>query len=122
MNVAQSSGVARDFQGFIEMRSQVANITGKTVLKYVMTKFTQTSEIDGGSWTQFVVVMREDFGWTSEQGQPLSPLDMLAALSNVEELLIRGDTTVCGADGAGMEVVYLQNVTMRTSARNFKPL
>ncbi len=122
MNVAQSSGVARDFQGFIEMRSQVANITGKTVLKYVMPKFTQTSEIDGGSWTQFVVVMREDFGWTSEQGQPLSPLDMLAALSNVEELLIRGDTTVCGADGAGMEVVYLQNVTMRTSARNFKPL
>ena len=113
MNVAQSSGVARDFQGFVEIRSRVANNTERTVLKYTMPRFTQTSTIDGGTWTHYVVVMREDFGWTSAQGQPLSPRDMLVALSNVEELLIRGDTTVCGADGSGIEVVYLQNVTMR---------
>merc|ERR1711871_1877795 len=117
LNVAQSSGVARDFQGFVEIRSRAANSTERIVLKYAIPKFEETVMIAGASWTHFVVVMREDFGWTTELGLPLSPSDMIRALSNVDELLIRGDMTVCGADGSGMEVVYLQNVTMRMPRR-----
>ena len=45
-------------------------------------------------------------------------------MGNVTELLVRGDTNVCGGggdgeddDGDGREVVYLQNVTMRLPKR-----
>ena len=119
MQVAQSSGVPRDFKGFVQLRSEVTfdsemiNTTRQLVLQYTMPNFIQTINIDGGSWVHFVVVMREDFGWTLESGRPVTPSTMLAALSNVKELLIRGDVSVCGADGSGREVVYLQNVTMR---------
>merc|ERR1711871_390646 len=117
LNVAQSNGVLRDFQGFVEIRSQFENDTKRVVLKYAMPKFEERVEIDGASWTHYVVIMREDFGWTTEFGQPLTPSDMIRALSNVKQLLIRGDVTVCGADGSGMEAVYLQNVTMRMPRR-----
>lgn len=129
MQVAHSSGVPRDNQGFIQLKSSVlvdsknsANISNgqgtekrrrPLVIQYTMPEFLQTVSIDGGSWVHFVIVMREDFGWTLESGRPISPATMLAALSNVEEFLIRGDTAVCGADGSGQEVVYLQNITMR---------
>ena len=70
-----------------------------------MPKFEETVMIAGASWTHFVVVMKDFVGRLSWAAVVLRHI---RALSNVDELLIRGDMTVCGADGSGMEVVYLQ--------------
>ena len=50
----------------------------------------------------------------------VSTREMIRVMGNVTELLVRGDTNVCGGggdggddDGDGREVVYIQNVTMR---------
>ena len=42
-------------------------------------------------WTSYVVVLREDFGWTNEKNQPLSFNDMWDVLGNVKKISIRGD-------------------------------
>ena len=105
MKIAQSSGVDRDYHGFISMKS-----VDDTVLSYKMPNF---KTIDKNAWSAYVVILREDFGWTSSSGLPVSTRDMIHVMQNVSELLIRGDTNVCGDEGDGMEVVYIQNVTMR---------
>lgn len=117
LRIAQSSGVERDYHGFITMKSGDG-----TVLSYKMPGF-QT--LDRNAWTAYVVVLREDFGWTREaDGAPVSTREMIRVMANVTELLVRGDTNVCGGgggdeeeDGDGREVVYLQNVTMRLPKR-----
>jgi len=81
-----------------------------TTISYKMPNF---KTIDKTAWSAYVVILREDFGWTSSSGLPVSTSDMISVMKNVTEILIRGDTNVCGDDGDGMEVVYLQNVTMR---------
>ena len=84
-----------------------------TVLSYKMPNF-QTIALH--QWSAYVVILREDFGWTSSTGLPVSTQEMIHVMKNVTELLIRGDTNVCGGNGEnsdGMEVVYIQNITMR---------
>eukprot|EP00942_MAST-04A_sp_MAST-4A-sp1_P014919 g14919.t1 len=63
-------------------------------------------------WTSYVVVLREDFGWTNEKNQPLSFNDMWDVLGNVKKISIRGDNWLCSYRGDGSEAVTIQNVTL----------
>ena len=106
LRIAQSSGVDRDYHGFITLRA-----ADGAMLSYKMPNFKTIAKHE---WSAYVVILREDFGWTNgTTGLPVSTGDMMRVLENVSELLIRGDTNVCGDAGDGMEVVYIQNITMR---------
>merc|ERR1711871_1313345 len=63
-------------------------------------------------WTSYVVVLREDFGWTDGNNAPLSFADMWDVLSNVQKISIRGDNWLCSYSGDGSEAVTIQNVTL----------
>ena len=120
--------------GFVDIRggpSADGAAAGRT-LRYKMPKFLARADDEigrgalgrtAGAWTPFAVILREDYGWTDAvTGGPVLPQTMIAVMQNVEQLLIRGDSVVCGGgtsaeEGTGMEVVYIQNVTLRLPRR-----
>ena len=68
-------------------------------------------------WTPYVIVLREDFGWTTSKGVPPSFDEMWDILGNVRKISIRGDNWVCSYAGDGSEAVTIQNVTVYSSER-----
>ena len=71
-------------------------------------------------WTSYVIVVREDFGWTDVNNTPLSFSDMWDVLSNVEKISIRGDNWLCSYNGDGSEAVTIQNVTLYKIQKEYK--
>ena len=74
LKIAQSSGVIRDYHGFIQMKSNDGN-----VLSYKMPNFQSASN----EWSAYVVILREDFGWTRSNGTPVSTNEMIDVMKNV---------------------------------------
>jgi hypothetical protein len=67
-------------------------------------------------WTTYSVVLREDHGWVMEPNNiPATTLEMKELLSNVTDLLLRGDAWVYSNEGTGQEVVYVNDIALYAS-------
>jgi hypothetical protein len=64
-------------------------------------------------WSTYSVIMREDYGWVMEPNNiPATTLEMKELLSNVTDVLLRGDAWVYSSEGNGQEVVYVNDIAL----------
>jgi hypothetical protein len=107
------SGSARKSRGAVQVEGVVLDAGGieQTVtLSYSLAGFPLPNN---QTWTTFVVVFREDFGWVEEpRGIPANFSFLYSTLSNVKEVRIRGDNWVYSDKGYGTDVTYINNIKM----------